>query len=414
MNSATWIKKQLKKYTIKEIYAMYDEFVKETGSMMNKESFKGTVRSANSKLLKDKEIKDKSEISIEYKENEEQIINIKNSDDITNPDETFAYLKLKKEEWEIKNFSFSSYKGSVRLEIKPIVQKFDEAIKENFIKDMIKHSPKCYKKIKRSSIKKDKCMAQINIFDLHFGLLSWFREVGVNYDIKIAEKLMHDTVDSFLYVMNKYQIEKILFPIGSDFYNVNNAAKTTAKGTLQDEDCRWQKSFERGRILIVSILDKLRNKADVDVLVIPGNHDTERSFYLGDAIYCWYHNDPCVNIDNEPTERKYYQYQNNLIGLTHGSGIKDAKLAALMPFEAKKIWSNIKFAEVHRAHKHHETVKTLSDDVIEIDSIKVRGISSLTAPSAWSKKTGYIALREAQMFIWHPMRGNIAQFNYHI
>jgi hypothetical protein len=403
MTVRNWIKNKLKTNSVQEIYKLYNEFIKDTGSMMDYEGFKGTVRSLNTKG----EVK--PQLKREYGNNK-QFLKL-NSTDIKTKDDLINYANINLNEWEIKKHTIennTSPKNPRFIQKCWLTKKAlnHEEIKESIKKDLIKYSPK-YKPIKRIKTK-EKHLLEINIPDYHFGQLSWDKETGEeNYDIKIAEKLLHNCVDYFINITEYFKKDRILFPVGSDFFNVNNALATTAKGTRQDEDCRWPKSFRRGLNLLIGIIDKLRNIADVDIYVIPGNHDVERAYYLGVALECQYRNDKCVYIENNPKIRKYYTYNKNLIGLTHGHEIKAKELPLTMSTEAKEYWSNSNYIEFHTGHLHHEIVK-------EYQKIKVRTIPSLCAASAWSKLKGFNSVRESQSFIWHPTKGNIAQFNYHI
>lgn len=281
---------------------------------------------------------------------------------------------------------------------------------ENFIKKTKKHKIK-YKKIKYKQVE-EPVMLEIGPVDHHYGQMSWGKETGYgNYDIKIARTLYLDAIDYLIRSTKSYGIEKIVFIIGSDFFNVDSHSNTTTSGTYQDEDCRWQKSFDYGVDILIDSINMLRKVAPVDVIQVPGNHDEERIYYAGAFIKAWFHNCDEVNVDTSPKVRKYYRYGKNLIGYTHGYRIKIDRLFHLMPLEQKDNWSKTKHREWHVGHVHHETRKMINLDSEEA-SIKVKTLSSLVVPDAWHTKHGFIADRQAQAFIWHKEHGNIAQYNY--
>lgn len=265
--------------------------------------------------------------------------------------------------------------------------------------------------IKRDVLK-DACMLEIALVDHHYGQLAWGHETGQsNYDIKIAEKLYHDAVDYIINSTSNFKFNKILYIVGNDFYNVNNSLNTTTGGTPQDEDCRWQKSFDKGTQIHIDTINKLKQIADVDAVIVPGNHDSERTYYLGAVLKGRFFNDKNVTINNDPKERKYYKYGKNLLGLTHAYKIKYDRLFSLMPVEAKQYWSDCKYYEWHVGHVHHEEKKVLNINTEE-SQIRLRTLPTLTATDAWHAKSGYLSIRETQSFIWHPEKGNIAQINY--
>ena len=251
---------------------------------------------------------------------------------------------------------------------------------------------------------------EISIFDLHFGKLTWDEETGQNYDIKIAKELFLSCLAQLLEQSRNYEVERILFPIGNDFFNVDNKENTTTAGTPQDEDTRWKKTFTRGRQLIVEAIDTLRQIAPVDVIVVPGNHDAERSFYLGDAIECWYHSCPDVTVNNTAKVRKYYQYGNCLIGFTHGRDEKTFELPMIMATEASTMWAHTKFREWHLGEIHHKKeIKWISTE--EFKGTTVRFLRSITSTDAWHFQQGYVNnLRAGEGFVWDKDNGLVCQF----
>ena len=267
-----------------------------------------------------------------------------------------------------------------------------------------------YPKIVYPKPKKKPALLEISIFDLHFGKLTWDEETGQNYDIKIAKELFLSCLAQLLEQSRNYEVERILFPIGNDFFNVDNKENTTTAGTPQDEDTRWKKTFTRGRQLIVEAIDTLRQIAPVDVIVVPGNHDAERSFYLGDAIECWYHSCPDVTVNNTAKVRKYYQYGNCLIGFTHGRDEKTFELPMIMATEASTMWAHTKFREWHLGEIHHKKeIKWISTE--EFKGTTVRFLRSITSTDAWHFQQGYVNnLRAGEGFVWDKDNGLVCQF----
>jgi len=151
-------------------------------------------------------------------------------------------------------------------------------------------------------------LLEISLFDHHFGRMAWHKETrSQNYDVKISRELAISTIDYILSRAADITIDHILLPIGNDFFNVDNAIDTTARGTHQSEDDRWQKTFVRGRRLWVEIIERCLSIAPVTIKIISGNHDKERIFYLGDALECWFNKCELVTIDNSPAQRKYFE-----------------------------------------------------------------------------------------------------------
>jgi hypothetical protein len=282
-------------------------------------------------------------------------------------------------------------------------------IKKEMIKEMKLFAPKyprlLYKKIN------DKFLLELDIPDLHYGKLSWSEESGDDYDIKIAEEYALNCLQSLINQSSAYTVDRILFPIGNDFYNVNSKTETTIHNTPQQEDTRWQKTFIKGRQLAIKMIDMLSTIAPVDVLIIPGNHDEERTFYLGDSLECWYNNNKNVNINNKAMKRKYYLYGKNLIGLTHGYYEKLDRLPLLMSLEQPEMWAKSKFREWQTGDKHHKKEIKTSLRENESEGVMVRILRSLSANDAWHFDKGFVGSQRAgEAFIRHFDKGLIAQF----
>jgi hypothetical protein len=341
------------------------------------------------------------------------------SSDIRTLEELLQYSNVDLKEWEVTKHVVNTWgkQSNSNFQVKAWLKKrFKDFNINEFLKEFEEratiHAPS-YPKVE--IIKDKECLLEISIPDFHFGQLSWGKETeGTNYDIKIAKKLFIDTINYFLESIQGFDVGQILFPVGNDFFNTNSKLNETVNGTKQDEDGRWKKTFDEGLELVIAGIDFLREKARVDVLIIPGNHDEERIYYLGAALKAWYRNCNNVNIDNSPTMRKYYLFGKCLLGFTHSDKEKISKnsLPMIMAGERKEWWGQTKYREWHIGHKHHAD-ETQTKVVKEDDGVRVVMIPSLAAIDAWHAEKGFHAIREAKCFIWEKNKGCIASLNYH-
>lgn len=157
------------------------------------------------------------------------------------------------------------------------------------------------------------------------------------------------------------------------------------------------------------MIDLCAAVAPVEVIIVQGNHDEQRSFYLGDAISCWYHKTKHVTVDNRPALRKYVCFGNNLIGYTHGSNEKLLQLQGIMACEVPDLWGRTVHREWHLGHFHHKKDLILRTE--DILGVTIRYMRGLTAADAWTINKGFIGSpREAEGFLWDPKDGIKAQF----
>jgi len=276
-----------------------------------------------------------------------------------------------------------------------------------------KHSTK-YIDIQIPKLIKDKHLLEISIFDLHFGKLAWGKETGTDYDMDIAEKIYHDAVVELCSKTKGFPIEKILFPIGQDFFHIDNARNTTVNDTPQDVDSRYPKIFTKGVMACVKAIDYMRTIAPVDVLWVPGNHDRTSSYHLVRELAAWYKDAKNVNVDTSPSPRKYINYGKCLIGFTHGDEEKHSMLPTLMADEVPTAWANCVSKEWHIGHTHtrRRTAYGMDDS---FGSVTVRTLPSLSGTDSWHFRKGYVkGTRAAEGYLWSKEKGYSGHFSANI
>jgi len=220
-----------------------------------------------------------AEEGVHWEETATSLHYVVRSRDIRTLEELIDYCKIDMTKWTVAKFVCNSWvmmdyvNWQTKAWFAPIIEKADPvALLREFMDEAKGHAP-AYNKIKYVRTHTGNMM-EISIPDLHHGLLSWGRETGHgDYDIKISRTLFLDAVNDLISHAEHYQPEKIIFPIGNDFFNVNSMLKTTVKGTPQDEDCRFQKSYLTGFKTVVEAVDRLALTAPVHVVIIPCNHD---------------------------------------------------------------------------------------------------------------------------------------------
>jgi hypothetical protein len=323
--------------------------------------------------------------------------------------------------WDVKSFRASTWQdfnGETKYAVRATFDQSKGArdtVRDEFIEAAKKHAPK-YKAVKYSKAKKGKepVAYEVNLPDLHIGKLGWGKEVGHSYDVNIAKSIFIQAVDKLLTYANNFHIERIIFPIGNDLLNSEGLHMTTTKGTPQHDDVRWQRSFTLCREMLVEVIDKLRLIAPVEVIIVPGNHDYERMFYIGDAIYAWYHNCKEVCVNNEPSPRKYTTYGVNLLGLTHGSSEKQTDLPLIMASERPELWAQAKHTEWHIGHLH----KSKSMNWVDIDErfgTIIRILPSLSGTDSWHHEKGFVGnTRAAQAYAWGRDTGYKGHFQVNV
>jgi hypothetical protein len=351
-------------------------------------------------------------------------------------EELLAFCKVDTTTWKVSHYRVNKWDvtgwadGYARtiqnFQVKADLVKDIQAVKERIVGEIFQEMTKNYVapvlKVLPNTKTQDNenNLFEVTIFDLHLGKLAWGGETGESYDTKIARQRFLTTVATLVKNASGFKYNRILFPIGSDFFNSDTIFNTTTKGTPQDEDLRWQKTFMVGVRLLIDAISLLKQTGvPIDVVNIPGNHDFERSFYLGSYLEAWYNSDSQVKINNGASPRKYYKFGKVLIGLTHGSEEKESSLPLIMASDiaSKPLWSETVFHEWHVGHIHRKrdmkyTVLDKAQMTNEDLGVTVRYLSSLTGTEEWHHKKGFIgAIKAGEGFIWNDEAGMIAHLN---
>jgi uncharacterized Zn finger protein (UPF0148 family) len=330
-----------------------------------------------------------------------------------------GYRKDRQVEWDVRDgkVTYGRVRDTGKLLIKPLFsvkvyleKKVNEIAARNetewIKKEATAYAPK-YKLIKRPK-QKDAYLYEILMPDLQLGRLVLEEEAGAASSPDLYIKKAEKAIGELLAI--PYPIERILFPIGNDFFNSNTAEGMTVHGTPQRDDVRWQRTYMLAKHMMINAVESMTTIAPVDILIIKGNHDEERIFYFGDTLASWFHKNPNVTIDNRPIGRKYYSYGKVLLGLAHGYYERDTKLDALMAHKVPDLWAKSVYREWHLGDKHHKKDTLIKTDEFE-NGVMVRIFRSLADPSVWEFDKGFDgSLRAAEGLLWHKERGLKAQF----
>jgi hypothetical protein len=250
-------------------------------------------------------------------------------------------------------------------------------------------------------------MLEICIPDLHFGKLAWAPETGYeNYDLKIAAECFGLALDALVDRTKQHTYEKVCFVVGNDLLHSDNPQGTTTKGTHVSCDGRFQKTFGLVRRLMCESIERLTDIAPVNVVMVPGNHDQQTVWHLGDSLECYFHKAPNVTIDNTPRLRKYVQFGRVMLMFTHGDKGKRADYPLVMATEQPEMFGATCWREAHTGHLHHARLN-------ELHGVRVRILPALCASDDWHSENQYVGnIRSAEAYIWNGQEGLIGTAIY--
>lgn len=239
----------------------------------------------------------------------------------------------------------------------------------------------------------------MNLPDIHFGKLCWGKETGgADYDLETARRVYLEAVDDLLARVAGYNVGRVLYVPGNDMMNADNPLGTTTKGTPQTMDSRYPKIFEEARRSVCSVIERLTQIAPVDAVFVSGNHDVQSMWCLGDSVSGWMSRNPNVRVDNRPLSRKYYQWEQVLIGLQHGDKQKAQDMPLQMASDCPQEWAASSCREWFTGHWHKLRTTPSEDD---IKGVTVRTLPSLCPPDLWHSEAGYTSsVRRAIAYLY--------------
>jgi transposase-like protein len=331
------------------------------------------------------------------------------TEDIRTLDQLIQVCDIDMTLWDVERWTANTWQVGVKIEDRVVAKNLfqvkaflkKKAVTIEDVKSMFALCSAPF--VSREPIRKKnkgRKLLEISVPDIHLGKLCWGQETGgADYDTKEAIDRFKNAVESLISREDPSDIQDILLPIGNDFYNSDGKENETSNGTPQDTDSRWQKNFKKGCELATWAINRCLKVAPVRVPIVAGNHDTEKSYYLGCFLEAKFGENKNVEINNAPTERKYCRFGNTIIGFTHGDRMKLKDLVSLVQNEQRRAWGESKFCEWHLGHLHREST-------IEESGVIARVIPSLCPPDAWHARKGFVTnVPAAQAFVYDAELG---------
>ena len=260
------------------------------------------------------------------------------------------------------------------------------------------------------------CMVEIAIFDQHLAKLCWRRETTTDWNLKISRD---SYVYSFVDLLTKANhlrgnsIEKIVVPLGQDFFHIDDASNKTPKGKNElDVDDRLDKIFSTGVEALIHCIVEANKIAPVEVIYSPGNHDQSSTYFLCKVLEAYFKNSESITVDTAPEIRKAIAFGNTFIGFAHWQKKNVDPLATIFSTHPVygKLWGNSKYKEVHTGHFHKKD-ETSFLPVITDRAVMIRKIPSLTGTDFWHYEHAFVSnTRMAECYIYDKESGPAGYF----
>jgi len=238
--------------------------------------------------------------------------------------------------------------------------------------------------------------------DFHIGMLSWDRETGADWDLKIAELVLVGTFTRMIDAAPLAEVG-ILNQLGDFLHFDSLTPETPAHRHVLDADSRYQKVVEVAVGALRRIISHMLTKHNkVRVFMTEGNHDPAGSVWLRVMFAQLYANNPRVVVEKSPNPYVSYLHGKTLLGFHHGHLAKLNNLPQLFAAKFRKEWGQATHTYIHTGHKHHVDEK-------EHPGCNVIQHATLAAPDAYAARGGWLSKRQATSMTYHKTRGEIAR-----
>ncbi len=279
---------------------------------------------------------------------------------------------------------------------------------EDFAKFLQNYKPQ-HSAVKFVEIHPDKKTVDVEISLSDFHLAK--KVIDGNNDIEVRKAAyMHVVQELVKNVRAVYNIGTIVFPISNDFFHTDNYQNSTTAGTPQDTIVDYAEEYEHGFDLLVQAIDFLKSNAEnVEVILVQGNHDRTKSYYLAHALSVYYSEDNCVYFDRTTSLVKGVTLGNTFIGYHHGNcKLDDLPLLFATHKDYGYKFGAAVYREVHTGDKHHYMAK-------EVKGVRIQQMPSLSGTDRWHSDNNFVhSIRAGLALVYDPIHGKIAEFESRI
>lgn len=236
--------------------------------------------------------------------------------------------------------------------------------------------------------------------DPHVGMFSWHEETGEDFDLNIVEDHLVEAVDQLVTVapMSK---DALIVNVGDYFHADDQSNRTRRSGNELDVDSRWGKVLRVGLRILRRLVEMALQKHERVFLVnIPGNHDPHSSYFLSLLMEALYEGCDRVIVDTSPNPFHWHRFGNNLIGMTHGDGIKKEALLGVMVADRPRDVGETEHRLWLTGHIHHDSTREFPGCIVE-------SVRTLASKDAWHHKSGYRSGQDLKCIVLDKEYGEI-------
>lgn len=242
--------------------------------------------------------------------------------------------------------------------------------------------------------------------DPHFGMLSWAKETGVDFDTRIAQEELAACVDELVSQAPPSR-DAHLVNIGDARHAEDDRQVTPKSANKLDVDTRsakvtriWLESMLRLAVRLLEHHERVR------IFNLPGNHDPTTAFMSSLWLEQAFKDNPRVVVSDACNPYQYFRYGKVLLGYAHGDGAKDADLLPIMATDCgpggipgfDDAWGKTFYRHWIEGHVHHDKITEFRGGIVE-------HIRTLASRDLWHHHSGYRSGRSLKAITFDPEFG---------
>jgi hypothetical protein len=254
----------------------------------------------------------------------------------------------------------------------------------------------------------DESMLVLNLPDLHLDKLD------------ITGSSIEDNIDNYFKVLKNLlsrayhsaNVKQITLVLGNDLFNTDTVLNTTTNGTIQRCNTTWDVAYEKIYDAMVQTIALCSKFCDhTHVVLVQGNHDKSKSYYMVHGLQQYFRNDNKITFDRANTTNKAVVWGSSFIGFNHGNNIND-KLPLDFAQEFYKEWGQCKYHDIYVGDKHHNNEKVFRKKQMqdEKQGVRLRILPSLSKPDSWHDENLYKSRQSGIAILYDKDRGKSAEF----
>jgi hypothetical protein len=238
--------------------------------------------------------------------------------------------------------------------------------------------------------------------DYHLGQLSWHKEGGADWDLKIAESML---LNSFIHMVESApKASACVLCLQGDFLHTDGLLPLTpAHKNVLDADGRFSKIVATAiRVIRQLIAYALAKHDSLHLIICEGNHDEAGSMWLRQMFAAMYEREPRMTVNDSELPFYVHQHGDTMLAFHHGHKVKNEQLPMLFAAQYSKMWGATSKRYAHCGHRHHIDEK-------EYAGMSVTQHPTLAARDAHASRGGWISDRAANVITYHKRFGQVGR-----